>query len=199
MEITLTQLIGCGIPPTQARIFLAPLNQILPNYGITTRVRIAAFIAQCAHESSNFTVLEESLYYRDPARICSIFRSRVNTVAAAVPLARNPKALANVVYAGKNGNGDVASGDGWTFRGRGLIQITGRTNYRNVNYERQPDALLTPVGAVQASADWWFKSGLNSVADCSDIDQCTRIVNGPRMLGAVDRRENFREALTALA
>lgn len=196
--ISVAQLIHCGIAPTQAKTFVDPLNQFLPIYAITSRVRMAAFIAQCAHESGNFANLEESLFYRTPERIRAMWPTRVPTLAEAAKLCKAPQALANRVYSNRNGNGDEASGDGWRFRGRGLIQVTGRANYKAVGYDQKADQVAQPLGAVQTACIYWQNNGLNALADASNIDEITRKVNGPRMVGATERRENFREALAAL-
>jgi putative chitinase len=203
--ITVAQLVAAGIAPTQARLFADPLSAACQAHGINTPARIAAFVAQCAHESAGFTALEESLYYRTPERIRAMWPTRVPSLADAAALCRNPQALANRVYAGRNGNGDPASGDGWRYRGRGLIQITGRANYRAVttsatrDYEARPELLAQPLDACLTAAAWWAARGLNALADGSQIDAITRAVNGPAMAGAADRRENYREALVAFA
>lgn len=193
--ITVAQLIAAGVPPTQAKQFVAPLNQFLPIYGITSKVRIAAFLAQCMHESGRFARLEEDLYYRTPERIRAVYPTRVTSLQQAATLCRNPKALANTVYANRYGN--RGADDGWNYRGSGLIQVTFRDNFRAVGYENNPDDVRKPLGAVQASCRYWFNHALNVKADASDIDGITKVIN-PGMLGRDDRRENFRESLAAL-
>lgn len=203
--ITVETLIAAGINPTQARMFADPLQAACGLYSINTTPRIAAFIAQCSHESAEFAVLEENLYYSTPERIRVIWPTRVPSLADAMTLTRQPVKLANRVYANRNGNADEASGDGWMFRGRGLIQITGRSNYKAatttgaLDYESHPDLVAKPFGAVMTAARWWALHGCNEAADASNIDAITRIINGPKMAGAADRRENYREALTAFA
>lgn len=201
--ITPTQLIAAGIAPTQAKLFSDPLSAACALYDISTPVRIAAFVAQCAHESTSFTALEEGLYYRTPERIRAIWPSRVPSLADATTLARNPQGLANRVYAGRNGNGDTASGDGWRYRGRGLIQLTGRANYAIAAaalgrpYVEQPDLVAQPSDACLTAAHYWTTHGCNALADSSQIDAITRVINGSAMAGAAERRELFREALLA--
>lgn len=201
--ITTAQLVAAGIAPTQAKAFAEPLTAACALHDITTPGRIAAFVAQIAHESANFTALEESLYYRTPERIRTMWPTRVTSMQQAATLARNPQALANLVYANRNGNGDVASGDGWRYRGRGLIQLTGRGNYRAAtqtrtrDYEANPELVATPQDACLTAAWYWAEHGCNAMADASNLDAITRIINGPAMAGKEDRRENYREALVA--
>ena len=201
--IEISTLIAAGIGPTQARLFAAPLAAACERFGIDTPRRMAAFVAQCAHESRLFAALEESLFYRDPARICKIFRSCVPTPEAAQGLACNPKSLANHVYANRNGNRDEASGDGWRYRGRGLIQLTGRTNYTSAAtalgrpYVDQPDLVVDPTDACLTAGWFWDAHRLNALADASRIDDITRAINGPAMAGAAERRALFAAALAA--
>lgn len=205
MNITVPQLIAAGIAPTQAKAFAEPLTAACALHDITTPARIAAFVAQIAHESANFTALEESLYYRTPERIRAMWPTRVPTLRDAAVLARNPQALANVVYADRNGNGNPASGDGWRYRGRGLIQLTGRANYRAAtqsrtrDYEANPELVATPQDACLTAAWYWAQHGCNTLADASNIDAITRVINGAAMAGREDRRENYREALVAFS
>lgn len=201
--ISIDTLIRAGIHPTQARVFVDPLKAACALFAIDTPARIAAFLGQVAHESAGFTRLEESLYYRRPELIVQYFSS-VRTIAEAMPLTRNPKGLANRVYANRLGNGDESSGDGWRYRGRGLIQITGRENYRAASralsrpYEDQPDLVATPSDACLTAAWYWHVKNLNPLADAWMIGEITRRVNGNRMLGLDDRRQRSEQALEAL-
>jgi putative chitinase len=203
--ITIGQLVAAGIAPTQARIFAEPLTIACERFEINTPVRIAAFVGQCRVESTNFTALEESLYYTTPERILKIFRSRVTSLQHAQRLARNPKALANCVYAGKNGNGDEASGHGWLYRGRGLIGTTGLANYLAAEkalgrpYVAQPDLVALPPDACLAAALYWHENRLNRLADVQLHDQITEAVNGPAKLHADLRRQYAEEGARAFA
>ena len=203
--IDVASLVAAGIGPTQARLFEAPLRAVCERFGIDTPARRAAFVAQCAHESALFTRLEEGLYYRTSERICAIFRGTLPDPASAAGLACNPKALANRVYANRNGNRDEASGDGWRYRGRGLIQLTGRSNYTRAaqalgrDYVGEPDRVLDPFDACLTAGWFWDSAKLNALADAGRIDDITRAVNGPAMAGAKERRELFEAALVAFA
>lgn len=198
------RLIAAGVPPTQAKLFAAPLAEVFDAYAISTPQRQAAFLAQALHESGGFAVLEENLYYTRPDRIRAVFPSRVPTVADAVPLTKNPQALANRVYAGRLGNGNEASGDGWRYRGRGIFQLTGRDNYARCGldlgepYEVRPELVALPAHAAMTAGWYWDKNDLNRLADRGDIDGITRAINGPAMLGRAERAEAYAEALEAL-
>ena len=203
MQITVERLVAAGISPTQAKVWAQPLALACAADGIDTPVRLAAFIAQVGHESAGFTAVEECLYYRTPERIRAMWPTRVPDLATAASLCRAPQALANRVYAGRNGNGDEASGDGWAYRGRGLIQLTGRGNYRAASpgawadYEHHPELVATPQHAALTAAWYWSTHGCNVLADSSNLDAITRVINGPAMAGNLDRHERFREALVA--
>ena len=205
MYLTLTNLVDAGIAPTQARAFLDPLTAACARFGINTPARIAGFVAQCRVESAGFTALEESLFYRDPARIMRIWPTRVTTLQQAQSLAGNPKGLANVVYANRLGNGDTASGDGWRFIGRGLKQLTGKANYSdaatNLNrpYVTHPELVSLPEDACMTAAWFWHTNKCNILADSSQWDAITRAVNGPGMLQAAERRQYSEEGVRAFA
>lgn len=200
--VNLGQLVAAGIEPTQARLFLPALVRYCQQFNLATPLRQAAFVAQCGHESGSFVHLEENLFYTTPERIRAVFPSRVHSVAEAAQLTRNPKALANRVYSLRGGNGDEASGDGWRYRGRGLIQTTFRGNYLAASrraardWTTLPDDLLTPDGATLSAAIYFVDHGCAQLADDSAIDIITSRIN-PAMAGAADRRQRFETALAA--
>lgn len=203
--ISIASLIAAGLKPTQARVFAEPLARACQHFRIDTPERVAGFLGQCIVESSGFTQIEESLYYSTPERIRAVFPSRVHSLAEAAALARNPRGLANRVYAGRLGNGDEASGDGWRFRGRGLIQLTGRANYSAAAvgchrpYTTDPDLVALPDDACMTAAWFWASAGLGTLADLRDWDGITRRVNGPAMLHKAERAIASALALEALA
>jgi len=178
------------------------LNEILPDYEINTVKRVAAFVAQCAHESAEFTALQENLNYRAES-LTKIWPKRFPANIAA-QYARKPEAIANRAYADRMGNGPEASGDGWKYRGRGLIQLTGRANYQQfadsvgANIEQIPAYLETFQGAVQSACWFWESNNLNELADRGDIKTLTKKINGG-FLGLEDRIHHYQHALEVLA
>lgn len=162
------------------------LNTILPTYGINTKNRVAMFIAQCAHESGGFTALIENLNYSQEG-LRKVFSKYFPTDALAAQYARNPQRIANRVYANRMGNGDEQSGDGWKFRGRGILQNTGKSQYTLIskfifNDEsvliNNPDLLLDPVNAIKAACWFWERNGLNALCDKDDVTTVSKRING---------------------
>lgn len=203
--LTLQTLIAAGVGPTQARLFLEPLNRLLPLHGINTRERVAGFIGQVFIESAGFTALEENLFYTRVDRIRAVFSSRVKDDITAHRLVRNPKALATFVYANRFGNGDEASGDGWRYRGRGLKQTTFKANYEAASkatghdYVSNPDLLSQPEHAVLTACVYWRDQRCSTPADSQDWDGVTRLVNGRAMLQARERALKSRQVLKLLS
>ncbi len=180
------------------------LEQVLPDFEITTKNRVAAFVAQCAHESAGFKTLQENLNY-SAAGLHGVWPKRFPTIAAAQPYNRNPERIANKVYSSRMGNGDEHSGDGWKFRGRGLIQLTGRSNYTQFSHDvyhddrivKDPDLVLEKSHAIYSACWFWHKNKLNAVADTGDMVRMTKIINGGK-LGLADRIHHFHQAQSAL-
>lgn len=203
--ITLGRLVAAGVPPTQARWFVEPLAAACARFDIVTPARLAGFIAQCRVESADFTRLEEDLRYRSLERLDEVFRSVVGLEDAARLIKAGPQAIANRVYAGRLGNGNEASGDGWRYRGRGLKQLTGRDNYADAAealgrpYLEQPDLVARPEDACLTAAWFWHTNKCNVLADSAQWDMITRVVNGPGMLQKSLRRQYSEEAVAAFA
>jgi putative chitinase len=179
------------------------LCDICPEYGIDTPRRLAAFIAQCAHESANFTALRENLNYRAET-LMKTWPRRFPTLAIAQQYARNPQKIANKVYANRMGNGPEESGDGWRYLGRGLIQLTGRENYSwfgasigVTDPQEIIDFLGTFEGAVQSACWFWERNKLNQWADKGDIKTLTQRINGGE-IGLADRIKHYEHALRVL-
>jgi len=200
----LTQLAKCcDISAETAGKWLQPINDAMSVFGIDTPARRAMFLAQTGHETTGFSRTVENLNYSAEG-LATTWRSRFATTdgkpnAVALQLSRNPEAIANSVYAGRNGNGDPASGDGWRYRGRGLIQVTGRDNYRacgqdlGINLIDHPEWLEIPKYAA-ASAGWfWRKHDLNASADIADILGATKKINGGPN-GLPDRKRRWDRA-----
>jgi putative chitinase len=178
------------------------LEQLLPDYDINTPKRIAAFIAQCAHESGNFMVLKENLNYR-PATLRKIWPRHFPTDAIANDYASRldkQRHIANRAYANRMGNGDEASGDGHKFLGRGLIQLTGRNNHQafadsvEMDINDVPEYLATFEGAAQSACWFWETNNLNRFADKDDIKGLTKAINGG-YIGLEDRIKHYKHAL----
>lgn len=144
----------------KADLYAPLLEEAMAASRIDMPAQRAAFLAQLGVESQNLSETVEGLSYRSAVRLASIF-SRIGTAKAAEPYLRNPEGLANFVYANRNGNGDEASGDGWLYRGRGLIQITGRSNYRGAGFEDDPDLVAEPRFAALSAGRWWRNHRLN--------------------------------------
>lgn len=179
----------------QADLFAVPLDQAMARFAITTPARQAAFLAQIAEESQELMRLVENLNYSADA-LCKEWPQHFDAAFAA-QCARNPEAIANRAYAGRMGNGDAASGDGWKYRGRGLIQTTGRNNYRacgealSLPLTDQPDLLERPDNAAMSAAWFWAMRRCNDFADRADFPGLTRRINGA--LDGYDRRFSFWE------
>ena len=178
------------------------LSQALPDYDINTPPRIAAFIAQCAHESGNFRMLKENLNYR-AVTLRKVFPKYFPTDELANQYAGKPEMIANRVYGSRMGNGDEARGDGFRYCGRGLIQLTGKHNYQNfadsieTPVEEIPAFLATFEGAVQSACWFWETNNLNKWADAGDIKELTRRINGG-YIGLEDRIKHYNHALHVL-
>jgi putative chitinase len=181
------------------------LSQLLPDYEINTPQRIAAFIAQCAHESGEFTALKENLNYR-AVTLRKIFPKYFPTDDIANHYANLPnkqEAIANKVYANRMGNGDEASGDGFRYCGRGLIQLTGKDNYSwfaasiGISPDEASEYLQTFEGAAQSACWFWESNNLNAFADVGDILTMTKRINGGT-IGLEDRKKHYEHALHVL-
>jgi putative chitinase len=182
--------------------WLEPLNAAFAKYDISTPVRQAFFIGQCAHESGNFRILEENLRYSATA-LMRVWPSRFPNLEVANQFAGNAEKIANKVYAGRMGNGNEESGEGYAYRGRGLFQLTGKENYANcgsgigVDLVGNPDWLLDPKYAALSAAWFWNKKGLNALADAQDTDTMTKRINGG-LIGLDDRKVKIAKAISVL-
>ena len=175
------------------------LQQLLPDYGIDTPHRLAAFLAQCAHESGNFVFIKENLNYRWQS-LRKVFPKYFPTDQIAQQYEKQPEKIANRVYANRMGNGPEDSGDGWKFCGRGLIQVTGRDNYSwfaaslDISPEEASEYMETFEGAAQSACWFWETNNLNQWADRGDIVTLTKRINGG-VIGLEDRQKHYQHAL----
>jgi putative chitinase len=205
MELTLEQLKQLLPKNPYVLQWHSALSQLLPDYEINTPQRIAAFVAQCAHESAEFTALKENLNYR-AVTLRKMFSKYFPTDALAEEYANKPNkqaAIANRIYANRMGNGDEASGDGYRYCGRGLIQLTGKENYSwfaaslGIPVEEASEYLQTFEGAAQSACWFWETNNLNQWADKGDILTLTKRINGGT-IGLADREKHYNHALHVL-
>ncbi len=179
--------------------WVATLTGALRKAGITAPRCVAAFLGQAAVESGGFRQLEEHLNY-SAARLCEVWPGRFPDAEAAEACALRPEALANRVYANRMGNGDEASGDGWRFRGRGLIQITGRAAYQhfasamNITLDQAVEIAVSQAGAAESAVWFWTANQLNTLANTWSVNLITRKING----GTADAAERARLSEAAL-
>jgi putative chitinase len=175
---------------------------LLEEYQINTPRRIAAFMAQCGHESGGFVFLSENLNYSAQG-LMRTFAKYFPDQSTAMAYARNPEKIANRVYANRMGNGDEASGDGFRYRGRGLIQVTGKDNYfwfassLEITPEEAAEYMQTFEGAAQSACWYWETASLNKLADAGDILTMTKRINGGT-IGLEDRKKHYEHALHVL-
>ena len=177
---------------------------VLPKFGITSVQRVAAFLAQAAHESAGFTALQENLNYR-PETLSKVWPSKFPEDVAQ-QYGHNPEAIANRAYGGRMGNGPEESGDGFRFRGRGLFQLTGHDNYKQCSLDLYQDTRLlehsdwicTPEGALWSACWFWHKNNLNPLADQDDIETMTKRINGGT-LGLAERQSHYNNFCDILA
>jgi putative chitinase len=178
------------------------LEQALPDYDINTPERVAAFMAQTAHESGEYRAIKENLNYR-AVSLRKVFPKYFPTDELAAAYAQQPEKIANRVYANRMGNGPEESGDGYRYCGRGLIQLTGKSNYQafadsiEITPEEVSEFLATFEGAVQSACWFWEANGLNKWADKGDIVMLTKKINGGT-IGLEDRIEHYNHILHVL-
>jgi putative chitinase len=208
MNITEDQL--AAMLPTNREIaeWCKVLNATLPKYEINNARRIAAFTTQCAHESRDFTAMEENLNYSKEALERVFPRYFGAGKRNAAEYARNPEKIANYVYMDANRSaagalGNTQPGDGWKFRGRGLKQLTGRNNYArfaaayDMTADEASEWIETKEGALASALWFWNTNKLNPVADTGDVVALTKRINGGD-IGLADRQSRYSVAMQAL-
>ena len=179
-----------------------PLNETFSRFDISNPVRQASFIGQASHESGNFKTLEENLFYRAET-LMRVWPKRFPSLEFARQYEKNPKKIANSVYSSRMGNRDEASGDGYRFRGRGLFQLTGHSNYFHAgkalgeDFVMNPDLVATPKYATLTAAFFWQTHKLNQYADSRDFLTMTKRINGGT-IGLADREKHINHALEVL-
>jgi putative chitinase len=198
MELTLDQLKQIVDKNPYIEYWHKALVQLLPDYEINTPQRMAAFLAQCAHESGNFRAIKENLNYR-AVTLRKIFSKYFPTDEMAAQYANKPEKIANLVYANRMGNGGPETGDGYRYSGRGLIQLTGKDNYSwfaaslEISPEAASEYMETFEGAAQSACWFWETNKLNQWADADDILTLTKRINGGT-IGLEDRIKHYEHA-----
>lgn len=205
IEITLP-LLQALCPKTKASVlssYVEPLNMVAKHYDLFKEPKyVAAFLSQIAHESGGFVFTKENLNY-SAAGLTKTFKKYFPTLASAQAYARKPEKIANKVYANRMGNGPESSGDGFKFRGRGLIQLTGKNNYVkfanavNMSIDEVIAYLETPEGAAASAGWYWNVNKLNAYVLANDYIGLTRRINGGTN-GLEDRVEKYKKALELL-
>lgn len=204
-DFTLDKLAGCINNPAIENWY-DTIIQTLPEYNITSINRVAAWLAQMGHESADFRTLVENLNYSAQA-LRRTWPRHFPTDAIAQQYHRQPERIANRAYANRMGNGPESSGDGWKYRGRGIIQITGKSNYTNCSMALygdaqilldEPQILCEVDGAVRSACWFWNSRDINDPADSQDIVEVTRRINGGTH-GLDDRQKRYHRALAVLS
>lgn len=204
MKTHIEMLKEMGVSANDAEQYLGDLETLLPKYGIAdSKERLAHFFSQVLHESGCMRFDTENLNYSSKA-LRAVFGKYFKTKRKADAYARKPENIASRVYANRMGNGGESSGDGWMYRGRGLIQLTGKKNYKNfakwVGNDKildDPD-LVASEYAVHSAVFYWDKNNLNNVADQNDVEKLTKRINGG-LNGLAHRRELLNKANGLLA
>ena len=202
-DFTLAKFKECvGGNPPYAEQWYDALCQILPDYEIDTPQRLAAFLAQTAHESGGYRAIKENLNYRAES-LMRTWPRHFPTIEIANQYARQPERIANRAYGNRMGNGPEESGDGWRYAGKGLIQLTGKDNYTRyaqsleISVEEAAEHLTTFEGAVQSACWFWETNNLNQWADKGDILTLTKRINGGT-IGLEDRIKHYNHAVHVL-
>ena len=220
MQLTIDQLVqGTGCTEKVAEVWLPYFNSILPNFSIDTPLRVAAFLSQVGHESGGLALLEENLNYSAealanvwPKRYAKTLQNGVyakNPVGRYLPsnlalqIARKPVLIASNTYANRMGNGSVESQEGWKYRGMGLLQLTGKSNYAEltlntgIDFVSNPDLLKEPAYALISACFFWKNNNLNRFADKKDIVSLSKAINGG-IIGLEHRKALYAKACKTL-
>jgi putative chitinase len=201
-DFTADKLAACISKNKNPQEWFDGLYEQLPKFGIVTPARVAGFVSQCQHESADFNILTENLNYGAKG-LMTIFKKYYQDETLAKAHERKPQLIANRVYANRMGNGPEASGDGWTFRGRGLVQLTGRANYTQCSLDlfgdntlvEDPDVVAnTPAYSILTACWFWHKNRLNDICDRGDVVLLSKKINGGT-IGLADRIHHWNECI----
>jgi putative chitinase len=196
-------LMAVGTPLDTADRWVPWLNMTMIKYQIDTPERQAMFLAQLAHESGSFRHVTENLNYSAEG-LRRVFKKYFPTDDLALMYARQPEKIANRVYANRMGNDEEFSGDGWKYRGRGLVQLTGKNNYADFSLQaknnalHEPDLVAEPELAAMSAGWFWDTNDLNKWSDTGDVRAVTRKINGG-FNGLVDREAKYNKLITMLS
>jgi putative chitinase len=177
-------------------------QDVLPGFGINTPKKIAHFLAQISHESGGFRIAIENMNYT-AKRLTEVWPKRFPTLAAATPFAGNPQKLGNSVYANRMGNGPPSSGDGFRYRGRGLLQLTGRSMYKGVgqatglDLENHPELAEHFDDALKIAGGAWKFDGVDKLSENATVEQYTQKINGGQ-IGIKDRKTRFAKVVQVM-
>ena len=202
-DFTESKLAECLKKNNHPGVLFPIFENIFPKYDIVTVERVAGFLAQCGHESADFTILKENLNYSADG-LHKVFPKRFPTLEAAQPYNRNPEKIANKIYCDRMGNGPESSGDGYKYRGRGAIQLTGKDNYTRFanaigkSLDETVAYCETLDGAIESACWFWQTHKLNDYADNNDIVGMTKVINGGT-IGLEDRKNHFEHNLVTLS
>jgi putative chitinase len=215
MTPTIAHLTAAGVSKELAERWLPHVQAAFDRFSINTERQVAAWIAQCAHESAGFKMLTENLNYSAdtmavvwPSRFAVLgpdkkpvkVKGKNQPNKFALALHRQPEMIANTVYANRMANGNIESGEGWKYRGRGLKQLTGKDNYTRcgqglgMDLVGNPDLLLTPEGASLSAAWFWSVNKCGPIADSGDFVALTKKINGGT-IGLEDRQKRYKAVL----
>jgi putative chitinase len=215
MTPTIAHLTAAGVSKELAERWLPHVQAAFDRFSINTERQVAAWIAQCAHESAGFKMLTENLNYSAdtmavvwPSRFAVLgpdkkpvkVKGKNQPNKFALALHRQPEMIANTVYANRMANGNIESGEGWKYRGRGLKQLTGKDNYTRcgqglgMDLVGNPDLLLTPEGASMSAAWFWSVNKCGPIADSGDFVALTKKINGGT-IGLEDRQKRYKAVL----
>ena len=191
------------LPRVNGLLWHDAMERVLPKWDIDTVDRVAGFIAQTSHESAGYSVLTENLNYSAEA-LDKIFPKYFKRAGRdAKDYHRQPEKIANVIYANRMDNGDTDSGDGWRFRGGGILQLTGRYNYtqfgkaEDKTAEEATEFVRSPIGALASACWFWDTNNINKYCDNQDITGMTKRINGGT-IGLEDRKKHYAHALEVL-
>lgn len=203
MNITIEQLSSILPNNKEIKQWHDAMLKIFPKYEIVTEKRMASFLSQTAHESLDYTILSENLNYSAKGLNTVFPKYFKNAGRDANTYARQPEKIANIVYANRIGNGNTESGDGWKYRGRGIIQLTGYANYKafadyiGKTVDETINYIQTKEGAVESAAWFWNTRNLNKISDTGDVTAVTKIINGGTH-GLAERTKRYNNAIRIL-